>query len=191
MGISQKLIAIIDCGSSYIANIQQILREFGHASKVIPLAGISEMDFSEFSGIIISGSPAFITKMDTQSYVNKFAFIKDIDTPVLGICNGHQVLGLLYGAEISLGKKVEKKEKISIVKSDALFQGIADGTEFQEEHCESITLPKDFTLLATSKSCENEAMRHATKPFFGVQFHPEVSGGEGKRLIGNFLGQLK
>jgi GMP synthase (glutamine-hydrolysing) len=56
-----------------------------------------------------------------------------------------------------------------------------------EDHCESISLPKGFKLLAVSDACVNEAMCHASKPWMGVQFHPEVSGNQGTLLIENFV----
>lgn len=185
------MLCIIDCGSSYISNLMQITQELGDSAKTIPLGDISHTNMSEFSHIIISGSPALITKIDTQAYIDQFAFIKDSNIPILGICNGHQVIGLLYGAQISMGPKVNKIENISILKEGDLFRGVENNSLFQEEHCEYITLPKDFTLLATSASGENEAMQHTYKAIFGVQFHPEASGEPGKQVIKNFLEYAK
>jgi GMP synthase (glutamine-hydrolysing) len=59
--------------------------------------------------------------------------------------------------------------------------------EFMEDHCECISIPKDFLLVGVSDSCINEAMMHESKPLFGVQFHPEVSGNMGAILFQNFV----
>ncbi|MFN6084633.1 MAG: glutamine amidotransferase-related protein [Fluviicola sp.] len=48
-------------------------------------------------------------------------------------------------------------------------------------------MPKDFLLVGVSDSCINEAMMHESKPLFGVQFHPEVSGNMGAILFQNFV----
>ncbi|MCL7413354.1 MAG: GMP synthase, partial [ANME-2 cluster archaeon] len=49
-------------------------------------------------------------------------------------------------------------------------------------------MPSDFIQLARSNICEVEAMRHKTKPLFGIQWHPEVSHTEkGDELLQNFF----
>lgn len=78
-------------------------------------------------------------------------------------------------------------QRIEILKGNDLFIGIQDLAEFREEHAEFISLPKNFILMAKSKSCGNESMKHKSKSIYGVQFHPEVSGENGKKLFKNFL----
>ena len=82
---------------------------------------------------------------------------------------------------------IDKKEKIQIVNPDILFSSIPNNPIFREKHTEYTTLPKNFLLLAKSSSCQNEAMKHKTKNLYGVQFHPETSGNNGKTLLKNFL----
>jgi len=181
------MIGIIDCGSSFVEKIQTIVHKLGDTSTVIPLAELPNADLDSFSHVIISGAPVLITQVDTDAYVAQFAFLKTITIPVLGICNGHQVLGLTYGASISIGERVQKMERITILEEHPLFLGVKDRSLFREEHSENILVPDGFTLLASSASCDNEAMCHAEKPLYGVQFHPEVSGEQGKQLVKNFL----
>ena len=108
--------------------------------------------------------------------------------PILGICLGHQIIGLLHGAEIFREKYIEKMEEIKVIEKNILFAGIAQSTYFQEAHSEYITLPEGFVHLARSASCENEAMKHPSKNIFGTQFHPEISGENGAMIFRNFLG---
>ena len=50
-----------------------------------------------------------------------------------------------------------------------------------------MTTTKEFILIATSENTKVEAIQHETKPWYGVQFHPEKSGKNGKAIINNFL----
>ncbi|MFA6511757.1 MAG: gamma-glutamyl-gamma-aminobutyrate hydrolase family protein [Patescibacteria group bacterium] len=181
------MVCIVDCGSEYIGKLTELVCGFGYTCTTIPDTDIANADMSGFSHVIISGAPTMLTEMDTKEYVSRFSFIKTAHIPILGICNGHQVMGLLFGATISRGDMIHRMEPISIIQNDLLFAGISDRTAFQEEHREFITLPEGFTLLASSPSCSNEAMRHTSKPLYGVQFHPEASGQPGNTVIRNFL----
>ena len=53
-------------------------------------------------------------------------------------------------------------------------------------------LPDDFELLASSKDCKVQAMKHKNKPFYGLQFHPEVEHTEyGEKMFKNFVKNCK
>jgi GMP synthase (glutamine-hydrolysing) len=77
-------------------------------------------------------------------------------------------------------------QEIEVVKDDILFERLPDIFEMQEDHCEHISVPHGFDLLACSDACINEAMKHREKSIYGVQFHPEVSGNSGHVLLANF-----
>ncbi len=178
------MILIIDCGSSKVPKFKEILDGFDIGSKIVLLNDL--VYENKFSGVIISGSHFLLTEFDTNPFLNKFDFIKGLDIPVLGVCFGHQVLGLLYNASIWKGEDVRYEQEVSFVVDSPLFDNIPDNSVFLEDHCEYISLPKDFNLLAKSKNCKNEAMKHRNKPFYGIQFHPEVSGDAGRTLLRNF-----
>jgi GMP synthase (glutamine-hydrolysing) len=78
--------------------------------------------------------------------------------------------------------------EVEFLKECDVFKDIRSGTRFHESHEEFVGVPGSFEPLARSGSCENEAMKHIAKPLYGVQFHPEVSGEAGERLIRNFAG---
>lgn len=181
------MICIINCGSAWFPEIKNRLAEFKQPFETTPLNKIPQCDFKLYSGIIISGSPDLLTQVDQQKHQNLFSFIKKLSIPILGICFGHQIIGLLYNAEIKHDNMIDKKEKIQIVNPDILFSSIPNNPIFREKHTEYTTLPKNFLLLAKSSSCQNEAMKHKTKNLYGVQFHPETSGNNGKTLLKNFL----
>jgi len=181
------MIGIIHCGSSWFEDIKKRVAELNKPYKVIMLNEIKDCDFELFSGIIISGAPTLLTKVDLKKYLDPFKFIKTVNIPILGICLGHQIIGLLYGAEIHHGKMIDKKEKIEIVKEDKLFLDVKNNALFRQAHQEFVDLPQEFCLLAKSETCNNVAMKHKNKKIYGTQFHPEVSGNSGKKLFRNFL----
>jgi len=160
------------------------LDELGCPSSAIPMADLAGADLSLFSGIIISGGPALLSQVDQKEFLKPFQFVKKAKVPVLGVCLGHQIIGLLHGSKISHGDQIKRMEAIEFEKNDALFSEVKSGSLFQEAHFEHITLPDGFTLLAKSGSCANEAMKRGK--IYGVQFHPEASGDVGKAILKNF-----
>ena len=148
---------------------------------------LKESNLEKFSHIIISGRPTHLTQENIPELLDLFNFINTTNTPILGICFGHQIIGLLYGSSVHIGKSIDKMEKIDILRENKLFDSIKNLSLFQEAHSEFITLPEDFILLAKSESCQNEAMKHKDRIIYSTQFHPEESNKEGQRLINNFL----
>ena len=181
------MICIIACGSEKVKYIGAALGDFGEDYRIVPLDEVHSTNFNEYSGIIISGSPILLIEDEDNYYVNTFTFLKTYERPVLGICFGHQVLGLVHGAMISIGESIKGMEEIQAVHESPLFVGIASPAAFDQNHREHITVPPRFKLLATSASCENEAMEHENRCLYGVQFHPETSGDVGKKLLQNFI----
>lgn len=180
------MILIIDCGSKktpYIEEAVDLQMDF----KTIGVNDVTENDLNGIKGVIISGAPILITEVDMEPYMKRLSFIETCELPILGICFGHQLIGLIHGAYASRQKEDRDWQVIEVVEDCSLFDKLPSDFEMMEDHCESISVPKGFKLIATSDACVNEAMMHLTKPIFGVQFHPEVSGNMGTTLIENFV----
>lgn len=181
-------VLIIDCGSSKVPNICKLVTDFGAALQIVKMQDLKPEHAENCNGIIISGAPILITKSDKEKLLHPFLFLKNCKIPVLGICFGHQILGLLYGAEVFLGKEVRSDIQINLLSNCPIFDGLDTNTIIvSQDHTEGITLPKDFILLANSEYYPNEAMQHKTNKIFGVQFHPETSSYLVKKIITNFL----
>ena len=178
------MILVVDCGSSKTENFRQIFAEYGYKSEVIKPVDLKELD--KYKGVVISGGPLLLTKESSKSYLDYFDFIVKYPKPILGICLGHQIIGIKYGAKIYHGDEIRRMQKITLIKSDFIFSGIENYSNFKEDHVEYIDLPDNFVHLAKSETCFNEVMKHKDKSIYGMQFHPEISNDAGKRLLKNF-----
>jgi len=132
--------------------------------------------------IILTGSEARIVNKDhVEMFNNEIKLLNECETPTLGICFGHQLICLNLGAEVSSLKTPVKNrfEKIKILKLNELFKGFKKGEllwlyEHHNDYVKESSLKKaGLELLANSQSCEVEAIKHKSKPFYGIQFHAE------------------
>lgn len=180
------MILIIDCGSSKTKFIEQVVYEFID-TRVVSLLDFDTESLINIKGVILSGAPLLITEIDMEPYFEKMSWLRTTDLPVLGICFGHQLIGLLHGAFASRMREDRDWQTIETLEDCPLFDRLPTEFLMMEDHCESISIPSGFQLLAVSDACINEAMSHNEKSIFGVQFHPEVSGNHGAVLLENFV----
>ncbi|MFZ5552745.1 MAG: glutamine amidotransferase-related protein [Bacteroidota bacterium] len=184
-------ILLIDCGSRKVPDIEIMLQKEGALAQTISLEKSKSENIQVYNGVVISGAPVLLTETDQEKFLSEISWIQQFKKPVLGICFGHQLMGLLNGAKIYRCEEDRKEQKILSVAPSSLFHGLPAEFVMKEDHCEAISLPRDFQLAASSVVCENEAMQHNKLPWFGVQFHPEVSGENGRIIFRNFFNICK
>lgn len=180
------MIVIIDCGSSKTPLIESIVYEFID-TRVVPLFEFQREDHPDALGLIISGAPILITEVDTEPYLRQFEWMKTEEKPIMGICFGHQMLGLTFGALSNRQRDDRDWQVVEVIAECPLFDKLPTEIELMEDHCEAISIPNGFIHVAVSDATVNEAMMHRDKPFYGVQFHPEVSGNHGAVILENFV----
>lgn len=178
------MITVIDCGSSKVPDIVKMLEANGTTVKT---QKITEFKLNGSKGVVISGAPILLTEKNPADYLAATSFLKKCKVPVLGICFGHQLIGLHHGAKIKRCMEDREWRKIKFFSDTEITRGFKEDMQFKEDHCECISLPVDFDLIASSVTCEVEMMKHKTKNIFGVQFHPEVSEENGNNLIRQFV----
>jgi GMP synthase (glutamine-hydrolysing) len=180
------MILVINCGSDKTPHIHEIVDEFMDVETIL-FHDLDESKLENYKGIIFSGAPLLVTEIDMTPYLEKVAWLKTTKLPVFGICFGHQLLGITFGAFAARIKDDRDWQTIEAYEESVLFDRLPTEVKMMEDHCETISIPPGFNLIGSSEACVNEVMQHKEKPLFGVQFHPEVSGNHGRVLIENFI----
>ena len=125
--------------------------------------------------IIISGTS--LKDNEFLEDIDNFKWIKKFEKPILGICGGMHILGLIYDG------KLKKQQEIGLneITFSEEFLGFNNKVEVYDLH-NYYVLSEEFKIYANSKKCP-QAIKHKKKPYYGVLFHPEVRN---KNLILNF-----
>jgi len=152
-----------------------------------------EMDWEQIRGLdfdsaIISPGPG------SPDRVRDFGVSRDVilhaDVPVLGVCLGHQGIAYLFGGQVVQVEPVHGQPSEILHDGDALFRGIPQRFSAIRYHSLAVIepLPDGLRKIAWSSDGTVMALRHVTRPIWGVQFHPEsVSTEFGVELLRNFL----
>jgi len=169
----------------FVAPINQLLGENGYTYEQIEYRQMLHMDIDGFHGVILSGSP---TGDDIAfSHQKYYSWVDTYKKPILGVCAGHQILGVRHGAELIRGSESEKGNDVSVqikCANDPIFCGMEGEITTLQMHNDSVTCSDDFTILASSEKCNNQVMKSKDRPFYTVQFHAEISNHD---IILNFL----
>ncbi len=159
------------CDEEFAVPISQCLEQAGIASEIVGFDAIPT-DLSPFSAVIISASPKGDDIIEAQ--IPYYAWIENYNKPVLGICHGHQMLGVIYGADLIREGQSEEGDCFVITELEhPIFAGLGQCFGVEQHHDYSISLPNGFKLLASSGRCRVQAMAHPSKPIVSVQFHAE------------------
>ena len=190
MGIKMVKIYVVDNGGQWTHREWRTLRDLDVETKIVPNT-ISFQDLSKenVDGLILSGGAPRIG-LDGE-LGNCSECLEKADFPILGICAGHQFMGRFFGGKVEPSKIPEfgKIELVLLKENDDLFDGVSKKSIVWESHNDEVSvLPKNFEILGESENCKIQAMRHKEKPFFGLQFHPEVEHTEyGEKIFKNFV----
>jgi anthranilate synthase/aminodeoxychorismate synthase-like glutamine amidotransferase len=114
------------------------------------------------------------------------------DTPILGVCLGHQCMAQVFGGDIvRAAKLMHGKTSLIHHTNRGVFKNIAQPLEATRYHSlvvEPGSFPKSLEITATADDGEIMGLQHREFPLHGVQFHPEsILTAEGKHLLANFL----
>jgi anthranilate synthase/aminodeoxychorismate synthase-like glutamine amidotransferase len=185
------MLVMIDNFDSFTYNLYQYLMQMGAEVRVLRnnRLTVDELEALEPRGLVISPGPgrpegAGITLAAIERFSGRI--------PILGVCLGHQAIGLAFGARVVPAARL-MHGKTSSVTADGrtLFQGIQNPFPAMRYHSLAVardSLPACLEVTAESEDGEVMGLRHCSHPTEGVQFHPEsIMTTVGKRLLRNFL----
>ncbi len=186
--MTRETIAIIDFGSQYGQLIARRVRENNVFSMIYPPSvTVAQLRSDGVTGIILSGGPASVYEKDAPVCDEK---IFDLGVPVLGICYGMQIASKILGADIAPAQSREYgRSELKVTDTSDLLATVPELTTVWMSHGDQVNqLNDDFETLAKTQTCPYAAVRHKSKPFYGVQFHPEVTHTpNGSTILRNFL----
>ncbi|HKP95065.1 MAG TPA: aminodeoxychorismate/anthranilate synthase component II [Fibrobacteria bacterium] len=200
------MILILDNYDSFTFNLMQYFGEINPDLKVVRNDKLTVAEALALGPTHIVVSPGPCTPAEAGISVE---LIRNVPAsiPLFGVCLGHQAMGEAFGGEV-VRAPAPMHGKLSVMECDGkgLFAGLPktfNATRYHSLIVKKEGLPAELEITAT---CKDEAamasaargaagdgtlimaMRHRTRPIFGVQFHPEsILTEHGKAMIRNFL----
>ena len=183
-----ETVLILDFGSHTAQLIARRIREAGVFSLLVsPKITVDEIRAIAPKGIVLSGGPSSVFESGAPTCDPA---ILALGIPVLGICYGMQLMSHLLGGTVqSADHREYGRARIEVRDGRDLFAGVDEHATVWMSHGDQVVrVPEGFEVLASTPTCQFAAVRDASRGFFGVQFHPEVTHTpQGGDMLANFL----
>jgi anthranilate synthase component II len=186
-------ILLVDNYDSFTWNLFQLIAGMGATVDVVRNDAISvdEAAAVGYDGVVLSPGP---------SRPEKAGICVDLvrrigpTTPMLGVCLGHQAIGVAYGADVVTVDPVHGKRSVVEHGGTGVFDGLPSPLQAARYHSLAIqreTLPEELELTAWSPDGLVMGVRHREFPVQGIQFHPEsILTDVGPQLVRGWLGRI-
>ena len=166
----EKRVVVIDCGCKNSILKSLIQRDVS----ILQVPWNYDLSNEKFDGLLISNGPGN-PKMYPET-IEIVAKAMERDIPILGICLGNQILALASGADtykLKFGHRSQNQPCVEVGTKRCYITSQNHGYAIDPDTLGSDWKPWFFNLNDGS----NEGIRHISKPFFSIQFHPEASPG--------------
>jgi para-aminobenzoate synthetase component 2 len=183
-------VLVVDNYDSFVFTIVGYLEQLGAECEVVRNDAVAPADGADFDGVLVSPGPG--TPEEAGVSMAMIEACAERAQPMLGVCLGHQALGVVMGATVGRAPEL-LHGKTSRVTHDGsgVLQGLPDpfiATRYHSLTIEPETLPASLAANGRTASGIIMAVRHVDLPLHGVQFHPEsVLTEGGHRLLANWL----
>jgi anthranilate synthase component 2 len=184
------MILVVDHYDSFTYNLVQLIESLGHETQVVK----SDAESAE---ALVARAPAAVILSPGPGRPESAGCFTDLldvlpDTvPVLGVCLGHQAIGIEYGGTVDRTEPVHGKASSVRHDGSGIFEGVHDPFEAGRYHSlvvERDDLPEELRLTAWTDDGLVMGTQHRELPRYGVQFHPEsILTPEGPTIVRSFL----
>jgi GMP synthase (glutamine-hydrolysing) len=192
MSQSSHEVLIVDNNSPFTSCLRKIVSELGYSYDYkryseIKLEELGPDGLPWFDKVILSGRKVGSSNINSiNSTLIKYCYSRSI--PILGICYGCQIIALTLGGSLRrLEKPIKDFDRVTIKDDNVLVFNKQLITVFKSHKFCVSKLPSCLDSVGESRTCPNEIVLHREKPIFGTQFHPEVSGMDGRSILSNFM----
>ncbi len=184
------MILVVDHYDSFTYNLVQLVESLGHPTEVVK-------SDAETATALVARRPAAVILSPGPGRPEDAGVFTDLlgllpaQTPVLGVCLGHQAMGLVAGGRVERAAPVHGKASLVFHEGKGILAGLPNPFEAGRYHSLVVLregLPEELELTAWSDDGLVMATQHRSLPRFGVQFHPEsILTPDGPRIVRSFL----
>jgi para-aminobenzoate synthetase component II len=190
-------VLVVDNYDSFVFNLVQYLGQLGVHATVwrnddARLAGDAEVAAAaeEFDGILLSPGPGTPERAGASIPLVRASAVAA--TPLLGVCLGHQAIGVAFGGTVDRAPELLHGKTSSVHHGNiGVLQGLPEPFTATRYHSLTIlpdTLPDELKVTARTEGGVIMGVQHVELPIHGVQFHPESILTEGgHRMLANWL----
>jgi anthranilate synthase component 2 len=184
------VILVVDHYDSFTYNLVQLIESLGERTEVVKSDAESAAALVERDPAAVILSPGPGRPEDAGCFTELLEILPD-ETPVLGVCLGHQALGIAAGGVVERASPVHGKASLVHHEGAGILAGVPSPFEAGRYHSLVVRrdgLPADLELTAWSDDGLVMAAQNRRLPRFGVQFHPEsILTPDGPTIVRNFL----
>ena len=189
------MLLLLDNYDSFTYNVYQLLMNLGAEVEVIrnDAMTVNEIRAKKYKGIVISPGPGLPKDAGiTEEVIRTLG----TDTPILGICLGHQAIGEVFGGRVVRAHEIVHGKASPIRHhGTGLYRGIHAGTQVARHHSliiERESLPDVLEITSDLDDGTIMGVRHKTLPIEGIQFHPEsILTRDGRTMMENYLTDIE
>lgn len=190
------MLLLIDNYDSFTYNLVHYLGELGADVVVRRNDALNVQDAMALNPSAIVLSPGPCDPAQAGICLALTAAAEQANTPLLGVCLGHQTIGQAFGGKVvRCHEIVHGKMGLMHHEGKGVFRGLPSPFEATRYHSlivERETLPDCLEITAWLEDGTIMGLQHRSKPIQGVQFHPEsIASQHGHQLLRNFLDMAK